>query len=345
MTSSFLPSKTGRYLVLGFLFSIALGAIFILRWRAPLQAGLVVDGTGKIDFGDVLPGTPITHEFRLINRAMRPVAVTRIQQSCTCTSANVDHPIIAPSDACLLKVVVSPNGPGRLLSEAAVQWTAKSGVTGVLKVYIAANITKPIRCDPVALDLGEVDVRGGAIETELQLALLAKGWGCDKLMIEGGRIDVSQRQIDGNKVILKAKFDPKGLPIGAYKGEITVVPISNGQTVVGQIAIPVRAKLIGPFIAEPRSIYFGIVPPDGEKRGEFSIKATNGGKIGLESIRADGEGVEVIRLQQADAATLRFSVTSKGKRGQGGGFCNILAEVRVDDRLFLIKTPIVSAAS
>jgi hypothetical protein len=48
------------------------------------------------DFGKIKQNTPVTHEFRFVNKGAEPLFITSVQASCGCTVAKYSKDAIAP---------------------------------------------------------------------------------------------------------------------------------------------------------------------------------------------------------------------------------------------------------
>jgi hypothetical protein len=48
------------------------------------------------DFGKITHNTPVTHEFRFVNKGSEPLLITSVQASCGCTVAKYTQDPIAP---------------------------------------------------------------------------------------------------------------------------------------------------------------------------------------------------------------------------------------------------------
>ena len=48
------------------------------------------------DFGKIAHNTPVTHEFRFVNKGSEPLLITSVQASCGCTVAKYTQDPIAP---------------------------------------------------------------------------------------------------------------------------------------------------------------------------------------------------------------------------------------------------------
>lgn len=68
-----------------------------------------VDGVSH-DFGTIPATEPVSHVFTVKNTGGKPLNITRVQTSCGCTAAVLDHQFLQPGEETRLKVQFDPRG-------------------------------------------------------------------------------------------------------------------------------------------------------------------------------------------------------------------------------------------
>jgi hypothetical protein len=75
---------------------------------------IIIQGE-EMDFGDMEFGKSYTKDFRITNRGDKPLTITSLGKSCTCTEAWTDSTIVQPQKDGIIHVRVTPGSKGLFL--------------------------------------------------------------------------------------------------------------------------------------------------------------------------------------------------------------------------------------
>lgn len=140
------PETVGNPLVRGLAFcamgtvllSVSLGPLLFGAGGSP-PVGLEVEGAVDVWIDRVESGE-IVHEFLLVNRSDRPIRITDVHRSCTCTVAKLpEDRVIAPGERVPVEVVFSPGGRYGRLQET-VRFVTDSPATPVVQVSLGGLV-------------------------------------------------------------------------------------------------------------------------------------------------------------------------------------------------------------
>lgn len=90
---------------------------------------LVIQGE-EMDFGNMEFGKSYTKDFKITNRSDKPILVTELGKSCTCTEAWMDNSVIPANGNGIIHVKITPGSKGLFLRS----FWFKAGATHTIKV-------------------------------------------------------------------------------------------------------------------------------------------------------------------------------------------------------------------
>jgi hypothetical protein len=85
------------------------------------------------DFGSVIQGTPVNHEFEFTNNGSEPLIISSVRVSCGCTVANYTKDPIAPGEKGYVKATYNADKAGAFTKTVSVQANASENPVLTLK--------------------------------------------------------------------------------------------------------------------------------------------------------------------------------------------------------------------
>lgn len=90
------------------------------------------------DFGKIKHNTPVTHEFRFVNKGAEPLIITSVQASCGCTVTKYSKDAIAPGSEGF--VTATYNAATKGIFSKTVTVNANTGDGGVVVLSIRGEV-------------------------------------------------------------------------------------------------------------------------------------------------------------------------------------------------------------
>lgn len=118
--------------------------------RGPWNSGLIVEGEFVHEAGTVVAGAVVLHSFRIHNVSDSEVRIGRVDASCGCTSASLEHTVVPPGGSTLLDVQVNTTGRQGPL-EVSVHLRANPASDAIMAaLYVRAIVEEPlhVRVEP-----------------------------------------------------------------------------------------------------------------------------------------------------------------------------------------------------
>jgi len=94
------------------------------------------------DFGKVLQGTPVTHEFRFTNKGTVPLVITNVAASCGCTTPDWSREPIAPGQEGFIKATYNAAALGAFSKTVTVTANVENGYVQLMIKGEVANEIK-----------------------------------------------------------------------------------------------------------------------------------------------------------------------------------------------------------
>jgi hypothetical protein len=102
------------------------------------------------DFGDVVRGTIVSHDFVVFNRSADTAIISRVRPDCPCLSCQVSSNIIPPNDSVVLKISYD-NKPARDPIAMYVSVYCGKQDTDPLKILVRENTIEFVTFEPPVL--------------------------------------------------------------------------------------------------------------------------------------------------------------------------------------------------
>lgn len=193
-----------------------------------------------IELGEVIPGSSIETEFVVKNVSGKPLAITELVPSCTCTTIGSVLPLSIPANAeKVIKIkIVAPDGLGEMKASVAIGASSSNEQLDV--VHINYSLQPVVRVMPSRLIIWDTSKENLPISSGFKVESTVQGAPLESVQAESpvDWIEVSVGEIVDNfcSVSLKLK---SALPVGQI-----------------EIPIAVRAKVAGFKGEYLRNLYF-----------------------------------------------------------------------------------------
>lgn len=209
------------------------------------------------DFGRVMQGQKVIHEFSIQNAGDADLVLQRIAPSCGCTAAAVSSSTIKPGASEKIRVTFDTSGMyGSKTKTVSVQTNARERPEVTLKMR--GSVVRGITATPERIVFGEISQGASALLRTQELAVT---------VTEGMNWEVA-RVTPGSKFVSVAELPDQG---GAKRYAVTVQPdapkgelrerviVEFKDPTHAAVNIPVTATVLGDLRVSPSSVSFGII--------------------------------------------------------------------------------------
>ncbi|MBX7143738.1 MAG: DUF1573 domain-containing protein [Oligoflexia bacterium] len=251
------------------------------------------------DFGTVVQGTTVTHEFAIKNLGDGELDIQRVAPACGCTAATVDGNSLAPGQQGRVRVELDTadfSGEKIKLVRLFTNDPENPSSTITIKGVIQQNVT----IDPMRAYFGELSRGAGQGWEPKEISIKPKaGSGITidevKSLSDYIKLDVLQKKPDAWRIKVGIK---DSVPLGEFRERLVVnLRDSNGAF---SLNIPVFAVVRGALKLSPPTLSVGVI--DGTAPIERFVKLDNGGAQGVSvtSIDSNSEAVKAdLRVVEA----------------------------------------------
>jgi len=254
------------------------------------------------DFGDVMQGEKLTHDFVVENSGTGDLVIRKISASCGCTAGIAESAILKPGDQTKIKVSFNTAGfIGEKLKTVRAYSNDAANSSQVLMVR--ANVLPEITTDPDRIDLNEIVVGQGA---KVQVSLRRHAGvevGVKEVFSKNEFITASYvKQTDK----IKLEIDPK-TPIGKVRSRFTIKSDSERSPVIN---VPVNFEVVGNLKIEPDSLNFGrVLKSAGRLSKTFKVISRDRTKeFEIEYVKSDNKRVRVSELPKDSTGAIAVQV-------------------------------------
>jgi len=270
------------------------------------------------DFGTVLEGTPVKHEFTVRNTGQADLIIGQVQSSCGCTVAQSDKKRLAPGEATQLPVTFDTRHE-------------KGPATRRIDVY-----TNDPQTPDLALTLqGTVRMESEATPSEIMFDSVHKGSEQTRevaISYHGTARDFSVTKVSNSNPNIAVTQQPgfklkvdllKTMPPGPFQDTIQIA--TTGRP----IEVPVFGRIVGDLVAEPAQVSFGILAHGG---GAMRIvRLTNNGSRPV-SIKEVSSTNPAVTAQSAPiTAGKQYKITLQLRKGTPDGQLRGQLVIKTDD--------------
>lgn len=279
----------------------------------PDGPGITVVGAYQ-DFGAVISGTQLTHEFELRNTGKSPLEIRSMRTSCGCTAAVMTDRTVAPGEV------------GRIR----VQYTAEGSAPFANNVLVYHNVS----ADPVRLDIVGTSRYALSGPKEVSLGRLVSGTKRSKVIeltiAEGLDLKITKTGSSlpfittraervGDGVKLTITFDGRPPP----QSLLGWVWLDSDREHDDRMVIQIRGVIGGALKAEPRRVYLGTVASGQGATRPVRITAGTGSLDDLEVQVVGPEWITATVEARSNGAEIQVSMAPEAKPGRSTGWVQV----------------------
>ncbi|SRR5579875_298011 len=270
------------------------------------------------DFGTVLEGTPVKHEFTIRNTGQADLIIGHVQTSCGCTVAQSDKKRLAPGEETQLPVTFDTRHERGHASRRIDVYT-NDPQTPDLALEIQGVVRRESEATP-----DEVVFDAVRKETEQSREVAITYNGKDRnfkiTKVSNSNPNIAVTQEPGLKLRVALR---KTMPPGPFQDTIEVA--TTGRPV----EIPVYGRIVGDLVTEPAQVSFGILP---HGQGAMRIvRLTNNGPrpVAIKEVSTTSPGV-VAKVEPV-AAGKEYKITLQLRKGYPDGQLHGQLVITTDD--------------
>lgn len=271
------------------------------------------------DFGTVLEGAPVKHEFTIKNVGQADLVIGQVQTSCGCTVAQSEKKRLAPGEETQLPVTFDTRHE-RGQARRRIDVYTNDPQTPDLALEIQGVVRRESEATPdeVLFD----SVRKGSEQTrEVTISYNggdSKGFKLTKVANSNSNIAVTQEPGLKLKVALL-----KTMPPGPFQDTIEIA--TTGRP----IEIPVYGRVVGNLVTEPAQVSFGILP---HGQGAMRIvRLTNNGARPVAIKEVSSTSPAVVAKAEPIAAGKQYKITLELRKGTPDGQLHGQLVIQTDD--------------
>ncbi len=270
------------------------------------------------DFGTVLEGTPVKHEFMVRNTGQADLIIGHVQTSCGCTVAESDKKRLAPGEQTQLPVTFDTRHERGHASRRIDVYT-NDPQTPDLALEIQGVVRTESEANPREVFFDSV--RKGTESTrevEIKYNGTAKNFKIVKVSNSNPNIAVTQEPGPKLKIALL-----RTMPGGPFQDTVEVA--TNGRP----LEIPVYGRVVGDLITEPAQVSFGILPHgSGAMR---IVRLTNNGARPVAIKELSSTSPAVVAKAEPITAGKEYKITLQLRKGTPDGQLRGQLVIKTDD--------------
>ena len=284
----------------------------------PLQKSSLT-GESMHDFGAVVAGTEVRHEFKLRNIGQESLIVADIVSGCRCTTGLASDEEIQPNaDLQILVKFLTPVKHGNDSQEIMVYLTGKESGSEYFpaKLTMKGKIIMPLEAIPNQVLFGKVP---HGEERMREIALLQRA----KEEVVLNQISSSSKYVKAKIVSAEADENIRiqvslfpNAPIGDLKVDLGLKYEHRDKA--SNLKIPVSATVMGDLEVFPKHLFFGIVPRESGSKKTASLKILRNKKIHIKSVNAQSEYVRttLTSTEQGEKHTIQTEILADAPVGE-----------------------------
>ncbi len=239
------------------------------------------------NFGTVLEGAKVSHDFKIINRGNGDLVIERAVPGCGCTVASLANQIVAPGSSALVHVEFDTAGFSGEKNKSVRLYT--NDPQGAKELKLSGKIEPEILISPRNVIFNSV-VRSssgiGKASAEVDLAARADGnlkIGELKSYSDWFDLKLLSKSEKRAKVLITLKPD---VTMGEHRDRV-IVKLENGRT--SAVNIPVYALVESAVSLKPRIVSFGVITGSQPLSKVVKLEGEQGIKI--DSIVSDNSAI------------------------------------------------------
>jgi len=230
----------------------------VLALNAAADTGpLAKLGQDKYDFGSVMQGQKVIHEFAVENSGDADLVLQRIAPSCGCTAAAVSSSTIKPGASEKIRITFDTAGMyGAKTKTVSVMTNAREKPEFTIK--LTGSVVRGLSATPERLMFGEVPQSASQATRTQEIALaVTEGmtWDIARVTSASKFITVQEIPAQGTSKRYAVTLQPDA-PKGDLRERLIVESKDPAQAAVN---IPITATILGDLRIIPATVSFGIV--------------------------------------------------------------------------------------
>jgi len=284
--------------------------------------------------------------FTLRNPSSQTITVSAVQGSCACTSIELDEDTLPPGASTRLVATVRPGDRlGPFDSTVTVSWHTKdSNDAQTSQVLIHSTAVTLLHRNPSSLALDSLQAAEKAKPRTIQLTRgnATEKWDSLQVATSAPSLSATLAKKDADHYDLQVSLDTHSLPVGHFKGDLTLTCLDGSKPLEPAITIPVSAKIIGDLEAKPPTLYLGVVPPGEKKQLAARILAKDGKKLELIGIESSKPDFGTAIAETSSGTEIQLTCTfdpAHAKDNQSGRF---LIRVKVSGKEETLALPFIA---
>jgi hypothetical protein len=270
------------------------------------------------NFGTVLEGTQVKHDFIIKNVGQADLIIGQVQTSCGCTVAQSEKKRLAPGEQTQLPATFDTRHEKGQASRRIDVYT-NDPQTPDLPLSIQGIVKTEFDATPSEVMFESVR-RGSEQTHEVSITYNGKGktFRLTKISNSNPNITVTQQPGPSLKVSLL-----KTMPVGPFQDTIEIS--TSGRP----IEIPVYGRVVGDLMTEPAQVSFGILPHGG---GALRIvRLTNSGSRMVSVTGVSSTNPAVIVKANPVTAGKQYKITLELRKGTPDGQLHGQVVIKTDD--------------
>lgn len=266
------------------------------------------------DFGTVIEGTRVTHDFEVLNAGGTDLIIQQVVPACGCTAAVAKDSTVLPGAKTVIHVAFDSTGFSGEKTKAA-RINSNDPENPSTFITLKGIVENDLTIEPARIMFDEFVVTPETPLPEVSVSIKSKGSAQILSVMPGSpslEIQNNITQHDQSRFIVKPK---QGVAPGDIRDRVVVEIERSGQK--REISIPVIGKAVGPVSLKPSSLAMGII--DGTEPVERRVQLENkrGKAFSIAKIESDNVAVTVSEkgIEQGKVSVLVVVVDPKLLKG------------------------------
>jgi hypothetical protein len=302
--------------------------VLLLAVRAPAQTTPSATATGPqpriqaanpvYEFGTVLEGSPVKHEFTIKNAGQADLVIGQVQSSCGCTVAQSDKKRLRPGEETQLPVTFDTRHErGRATRRIDVY--TNDPQTPDLALTVEGVVVREAEASPTEVIFDAVH-RGAEQSREVTISYHGKDKDFRITKVSNSNPNIAVAQPGGLKIKVSLL---KTMPAGPFNDTVEIA------TNTRPIEVPVYGRVVGDLVTEPAQVSFGILPHgEGARR---IVRLTNNGPHPVAIKEVASTNPAVVAKAAPIEAGMQYKITLELRKGTPDGQLRGQLVIKTDD--------------
>jgi hypothetical protein len=204
------------------------------------------------NFGEVLAGEKVVHEFLIQNEGNRTLQIKSVNAACGCTATLLNSKEIKPSESTTLKITFDTSGfQGNKIKT--VRINSNDPIRPTVVATVQGEIKKDIEVEPHRIYFGKVR-KGESKKVDVVIKVRGANAQISDVSTKSENLSIEQQDDNDRKKRFAVRLSEK-LPVGIFRDWV-VIKTTSAKTPV--INLPVFARVEGDLTVVPSDISFGL---------------------------------------------------------------------------------------